>query len=165
MIHRLYAREDIRTAVRQRFGPTVIDADGRIDRAALGRVVFADPDGMTFLEALLHPRVASERDRWVREQRRRDPPPRLIVCEVPLLYEASVPTDFDVVAVVTAPDEVRRERVSARGQDFAARSARQMPEADKLARADETYVNDGTLDDLDRWVGGIVSRHGIATAR
>lgn len=150
----------MRDAVVERFGAAVLDADGRIDRAALGGSVFGDPDGMAFLEGLLHPRVGAERKRWVAAQRARRPAPPVIVCEVPLLFEVAAEGDFDAVVVVSASDAIRRARVAARGQDFAARAARQLPEADKLARADESYVNDGTLDELGEWVGDIVRRRG-----
>ncbi len=154
----------MRDAVAARFGTGVLDAGGEIDRAALGGSVFGDPDGMTFLEELLHPRVGAERRRWVAAARRRRPAPPVIVCEVPLLFEVGAEGEFDAVVVVSAPDEIRRARVAARGQDFAARAARQLPEADKLARADESYVNDGTLDDLDAWVADVVERRGSGGA-
>ena len=76
-----------------------------------------------FLEALLHPRVGAGARAWIADQRRADPPPPLLVCEVPLLFEAGAEGPFDAVLVVTAPDDVRRARVEARGQDFAARGA------------------------------------------
>jgi dephospho-CoA kinase len=69
-----------------------------------------------------------------------------------VLFEAGLADRFDAVLVVTASEDVRRARVAARGQDFAARSARQMGEAEKVARADAAYVNDGDLRGLREWV-------------
>jgi dephospho-CoA kinase len=140
----------------------VLGPDGRVDRARLGRMVFTDPGGMAFLEGLLHPRVGAERERWLAERARGPHAPAVVVCEVPLLFEVGAEDQFDLVAVVTAPEEVRRTRVEARGQDFAARAARQLPEEEKLARADERYVNDGTLADLDAWVADVLARRAPA---
>ncbi len=152
VVHGLYERPDVRDAVVERFGPGVIDASGVVDRAALGGRVFGDAEALAFLEGLLHPRIGEARREWIAAQRGRTPPPAVIVCEVPLLYEAGLAGLFDAVVVITAGEERRRERVGARGQDFAARSARQLPEAEKVARADHVYVNDGSLDDLRAWV-------------
>jgi len=84
------------------------------------------------------------------------------VCEVPLLFEAGLGDLFDAVLVVTAPDDVRRRRVEERGQDFDERSARQMPEAEKVAGADMAYVNDGSVDDLGAWVQSVIDRYSAA---
>lgn len=136
----------------ERFGPGVLGADGRVDRRALGPQALAQEGGLAFLERLLYPRVQAARDAWIAAQRATDPAPPLLVCEVPVLFEAGIEDRFDAVLVVTAGEAVRHARVAARGQDFAALSARQLPEADKVARADRAYVNDGTPGDLRAWV-------------
>ena len=152
--HGLYADPKVVGAVVARFGPDVLDAAGAVDRAALGPRAFADPDGLRFLEGLLHPRLGAGRERWAAEQRRRDPPPPLLVCEVPLLFEVGAEGAFDAVLVVTAGEAVRRERVERRGQRFDERRARQLPEDEKVARADAAFVNDGPLEALESWVAG-----------
>jgi dephospho-CoA kinase len=152
VVHRIYDDPDVRAAVRARFGETAFGADGRVDRAALSKLGFAQPDGMAFLEGLVHPRVGRARETWEAEQRRLVPPPPLLVCEVPLLFEAGLEDAFDAVLVVSAPVEVRRLRVEARGQDFSARSARQIDEDEKIRRADRYLVNDGSIGDLEEWV-------------
>lgn len=157
--HALYADPEVAEAVVARFGPAVRAADGAVDRAALGRQAFADPSALRFLEELLHPRIGRRRVRWVAAQRAADPPPPLCVCEVPLLYEAGAERAFDAVLVVTASDEVRRARVEARGHDFADRSARQLPEPVKVARADAAFVNDGPLAALEGWVAERFAEH------
>lgn len=139
-------------AVAGRFGVDVLDADGGVDRAALGPRAFAEPGGIAFLERLLHPRVGARRAEWIAREDARTPAPPLIVCEVPVLFEAGLEDQFDAVLVVTAKENVRRARVEARGQRFAARQALQLSEDDKVARADGAYRNDGSLDDLERWV-------------
>jgi dephospho-CoA kinase len=138
--------------VRSRFGDDAIGPSGAVDRAVLGPRAFAEEGGLAFLEALVHPRVQSVRRDWIAAERGRDAPPALLVCEVPVLFEAGIADQFDAVLVVTASDAVRRARVTARGQDFEQRSARQIPEREKVARADGAYVNDGDLAALRAWV-------------
>ena len=158
VVRRLYSDPDVVSAVRTRFGPGVIDAGGAVDRAALAASAFDDPQALRFLEGLLHPRIGAEREAWVAAQRALGSPPPVLVCEVPLLFEAGLEDRFDAVLVVTAPDDVRRRRVEARGQDFDGRAAHQVGEARKVAAADMAFVNDGTLEDLERWVGAVMQR-------
>ena len=75
--------------------------------------------------------------------------------EVPLLYEAGLADRYDGVVLITAPDDVRRARTPER---FDERAAKQLPEAEKVARADHVYVNDGTPAELERWVADLVAR-------
>jgi len=152
VVHGIYADPEVVDAVRSRFGPEALAADGTVDRRALASLAFGQPGGVAFLEGLVHPRVAAARERWEREQAARTPPPPLIVCEVPLLFEAGLDDRFDAVLVVTASEDVRRSRVEARGQDFTARSDRQMPEEEKIRRADRYLVNDGSVAELEEWV-------------
>jgi dephospho-CoA kinase len=130
----------------------VLAPDGAVDRVTLGARAFAQEGGVAFLEGLLHPLIEARRRAWVAQQSARRPPPPLLVCEVPLLFEAGAEGAFDASLLVTAPAGVRRRRVEARGQDFEARSARQLPEEEKAARADRVLVNDGGLDALRAWV-------------
>lgn len=160
VVHGLYGTDDVRAAVRERFGPDVLDARGHVDRGALAERAFAEDGGVEFLERLLHPRIGEARRQWVEREASRIPAPPVIVCEVPLLFEAGLEHAFDAVLVVTAPEGVRRARVAERGQDFDGRSARQIDEARKVAAADMAYVNDGTLGDLDAWVASVISRYG-----
>lgn len=159
VVHRLYADPDVVAEVRKRFSDSVLGPDGQVDRGALGQAAFAQEGGIAFLEDLLHPLIGRAREAWVAEQRAADPPPRLLVCEVPLLYEAGLADRFDAVVVVSAPDAVRERRVEERGQDFHERSAHQLPEAEKVSRADMAYVNDGSLDDLGAWVDLVMARY------
>lgn len=153
VVHAAYRDPELIARVRTRFGDGVFGAGGEVDRAALRTRALAEPGGLQYLEALIHPRVARARREWVREMTERRPPPPLLVCEVPLLFEASVAGEFDAVLVVTASEEVRRQRVAARGQDFDAISAHQIPEQEKVARSDRFTVNDGPIAALNAWVG------------
>lgn len=165
IVHELYDDPEVRDAVAGRFGPDVIAADGSVDRARLGGAVFGDRDAVGFLEGLLHPRIRAVRERWIADQRASEAPPSLLVCEVPLLFEAGLEGLFDGVVVITASEDVRRARVEERGQDFAARTAHQIPEADKVERADHVYVNDGSLEDLQSWVDRLHARYAEGSAR
>jgi dephospho-CoA kinase len=134
----------------------VLDPDGEIDRSRVGEIVFADPDELAWLEALLHPRVTEECGRWREELERRRDPPAVCAIEVPLLYETGAGESFDAVVAVTAATEVRVAR--ARRPDLGLRERRLLPDEEKLRRADFAYVNDGTLEELDAFVAGVMAR-------
>jgi dephospho-CoA kinase len=151
VVHELYEDPEVVLAVAERFGPSVVGPAG-VDRAALGARAFAEEGGLAFLERLLHPRVEARRRAWIERERAREPPPPLLVCEIPLLYEADAADRFDAVLVVSAGEGVRRARVEARGQRFAERTGRQLPEEEKRARADAWYLNEGSLAALRAWV-------------
>jgi dephospho-CoA kinase len=153
-VHRLLRDDpDVRRELADRFGPEVIGSDGA-DRAKIADIVFDDPDQLAWLEELLHPRVVRENLAWRAEQESRAEPPALTVTEVPLLYETGADRRFDAVVVITAPETVRRER-RALADD---REQRLLPEEEKVALADYTYVNDGTLEDLDAFVADVVAK-------
>lgn len=145
IVHELLAGdESVRAEVAARFGDGAAD-----DRSRIAEVVFADPAELEWLEALLHPRVVQAQRDWL--ERVTEP---LAVVEVPLLYETGAETRFDKVVVVTAPAELRASRRAG----VAERESRLLPDAEKVRRADFAYVNDGTLDELDAFVAGVVER-------
>src|SRR6266404_9763083 len=134
-VHTLLAEDEgVREAIRERWGE---DAVG--DRKRIGEIVFQDPAELEWLEQLLHPRTRALGDAWLESV-----DGTLAVIEIPLLFETSGEVRFDKVVVITAPRELREER---RGP-FADREARLIPDAEKLERADFSYVNDGSLADL-----------------
>ena len=152
IVHRLYREdEELRSALCERWGGRVF-AGGEVDRAAVGRIVFADRGELDWLEHELHPRVRRAVDGWIEALRGRADPPALAVVEIPLLYETGGESRFDAVVAVTAPSSLREER---RG-GVADREARLLPEEEKLRRADFAFVNDGRLEELDAFVGGVV---------
>lgn len=152
MVHLIYEEPEVVAQVRRRFGEGVLDPRGGVDRALLGPRAFAEEGGLAFLEHLVHGRVGERREQWIAEQAAAVSPPALLVCEVPVLFEAGLQDAFDAVIVITASEAVRRARVEARGQDFDQRSARQVPEAEKVARADRAYVNDDGVAELRAWI-------------
>ena len=155
VVHRLLRSDaDVKAAVRERFGERVLDPTGEIDRAHVAEVVFARADELRWLEELLHPRVMAEYRAWRGALAEGDDPPALCVVEVPLLYEVGAERMFDAVVALTAPGEVRASRL---GRSVAERERRLIPDEEKVARADFAYVNDGTLADLDAFVGRVVA--------
>jgi dephospho-CoA kinase len=153
VVHQLYEDGEVKAALRERYGEGVFDGD-EVIRAAVGAIVFADRDELAWLEQLLHPKVMARTDVWREELARLPQPPALTVNEVPLLYEAGAEDRFDAVVVITAPVEVRAERAGDRLDD---RERRLLSDDVKAARADFAYVNDGSLEDLDEFVRGVVA--------
>jgi dephospho-CoA kinase len=142
-VHTLLAEDEgVREAIRERWGE---DAVG--DRKRIGEIVFEDPGELEWLERLLHPRTRTLGDAWLETVDR-----PLAVIEIPLLFETGGETRFDKVVVITAPRDLREQR---RGP-FADREARLIPEEEKVRRADFSYVNNGSLADLDAYVAGVV---------
>lgn len=153
IVHRLLRSDpEVRRELVERFGPEVIGADGA-DRAAVASIVFNDPVQLDWLEELLHPRVVRDHTAW-RDQLAEGPdPPGVTVTEVPLLYETGGDKRFDVVVVITAPPDVRAERRPIVDE----REQRLLAEDEKIRLADYTYVNDGTLEELDAFVAGVMT--------
>jgi dephospho-CoA kinase len=152
IVHRLYAEdEEVQAAVRERLGDEVFHG-GEVVRSRIAERVFADRSLLTWLEQLLHPKVVQEYLRWQDDLAESPEAPAMIVIEVPLLYEASGETRFDRVVVITAPESVR----AARRRPALEREARLLPDEEKVRRADYAYENTGSLEDLDRFVAGVV---------
>lgn len=101
-------------AVVQRFGPLVLGPDGRLDRQAMGRLVFANAQARAALERIVHPLVYAEIERWFAVQA--EVPARLSVAiaDVPLLYETDAASQFDIVVVAACSPEQQLERLMAR---------------------------------------------------
>ncbi len=137
------------------FGEGVLRPDGSLDREKLGGIVFADPDKLASLNAIVHPLVG---ERVARAQSEADPD-AIVVYDVPLLAENKLAPMYDVVIVVDAPDEVRIARLAEhRGmpeQDAKARIAAQASREDRLAVADIVIPNDGPLDELEARVAEV----------
>jgi dephospho-CoA kinase len=155
IVHHLLATDpEVKRALVDRLGEEILDEDGTPDRERIAFRVFKDRDALDFLENLLHPLVSREYMTW-REQLAALPnPPEVCVTEVPLLYEVGAETRFDKVVVVTAPRKLREARRGGWADD---RESRLVPDREKAKRADFTYVNTGTPDELDAWVGGLMA--------
>ncbi|MEU1288127.1 dephospho-CoA kinase [Kitasatospora sp. NPDC005856] len=144
-------------AVVAEFGPQVLREDGTLDRPALGAVVFADPERLKALNAIVHPLV---RDRAA-ELEAAAAPDAAVVHDVPLLAENHLAPLYDLVVVVDAADEVRVDRlVRLRGmteEEARARMAAQATREDRLAIADLVIDNSGGLAELEARVDEVWS--------
>ena len=152
-MHRLLRSDpEVRRELVERFGPEVIGSDGA-DRAVVASIVFNDPEHLDWLEELLHPRVVQEHETWRRQLADGPDPPAVTVTEVPLLYETGGDKRFDIVVVITAPPDVRAKRRPIADE----REQRLIAEDEKIRLADYTYVNSGTLEELDAFVAGVMT--------
>jgi dephospho-CoA kinase len=139
-------------AVVDRFGTGVLTADGSLDRAALGAVVFADPQARADLEAIIHPAVRARAS----ELNAAAPRDSVVVQVIPLLVEAGLAELFEQVVVVDVDPVVQLERLRRRNgysrEEAAARVSAQAPRDVRLAQADVVIENNGTLAELDAQV-------------
>ena len=138
-----------------RLGEGIVGDDGEIDRGRVAERVFGDREALTWLEGLLHPRVSAEYLRWREQLGELQNPPKVSVTEVPLLYEVGAQERFDKVVVITAPEKLREARANV---SLAGRSDRLLPDREKLQRADFSYVNTGSIEELDAFVAGVMER-------
>lgn len=138
-VHRLYAPGGAAVAPIAGAFPEAVE-DGAVNRARLREIIARDPDALPRIEAIVHPLVTRDRADFLAAQSA-----DVTVLDIPLLFETGV-ADLDAVAVVSAPPEEQRARVLARGTmseaDFKAILARQMPDAEKRARADYVIETD-----------------------
>jgi dephospho-CoA kinase len=135
-----------------RFGAEIIRDDGTLDRVALRAKVLKDPAAMAELNRIVHPEVHRSRKQLLEEARARGD--RIVISDIPLLFEAADPSDFDAVVLIDAPEQLRRARlISARAwpEDEVDRMIRtQLPAAPKRARSDYVIDNDRDLEALER---------------
>jgi dephospho-CoA kinase len=147
-VHALYAPGGAGTAAIAGRFPEAVTADG-VDRARLANVIAADPSALLALEALIHPLVRKEEDRFLDAARARNE--ELVILDIPLLFETGRYQTMDAIVVVSAPEATQRERVLKRPgmtrEKFDAILARQVPDVDKRAKADFVIETDKGLDD------------------
>jgi dephospho-CoA kinase len=135
-----------------RFGAELLQEDGTLDRAALRARVLADPTGLTDLNRIVHPEVHRRRQELLVEAEARGD--RIVVSDIPLLFESADPAEFDAIVLVDAPEAVRRARiVASRGmppEDAERMMSMQHSSSSKRARSDYVIDNDGDLLALER---------------
>lgn len=144
-------------AISRRWGPGMLAADGTLDRDALRRIVFTDQVELEALNAIVHPEVTALRDRLVGEALERGD--RVVVCDIPLLFERGIVDDFDRIVLVDAPREVRLERL-VRFRNLSETEAMdmilaQMPAELKRARADYVIDNVSSVRELETRVAEV----------
>jgi len=155
VVHRLYQGEAVAPVEAAFPGVTV---DGGIDRVKLAAKLVGDPDAIRRLESIVHPLVRAVSDRFVDAQRARGA--RIIVLDIPLLFETGGEARVDAVVVVSAPPDVQRARVLSRAGMTAERLdallARQMSDAEKRARAHFVVDSSRSFDSARAQVHGIL---------
>jgi dephospho-CoA kinase len=145
VVHRLYEREAV-LAIEAAFPGTT--ANGRVDRERLGARVLGDPDALHRLEAIVHPLVQqAERQLLAKAEERGE---KVVVLDIPLLFETGADQRVDAVVVVSAPADVQYSRVLARPgmtlEKLEAILQKQMPDAEKRRRADFVVETSGSFD-------------------
>jgi dephospho-CoA kinase len=161
VVHRLQGPEgELVAEIESRF-PGTTGPEG-VNRGALAERVLGEREALQNLEALIHPAVARERERFLAEHR--DEP--LVVLDIPLLFEKGGWDKVDRIAVVSAPAEVQRERVLARpgmtAEKFEKILGHQVPDSDKRARADFVIETGGSFETTRAAVRSIIA--GLAGA-
>ena len=155
VVHRLYEGEAVGPVEAAFPGVTI---DGRIDRSRLAGKLVGKPDAIKQLEAIVHPLVRAVSERFISEHEARGA--RVIVLDVPLLFETGGEAKCDAVAVVSAPADVQRERVLKRpgmtAEKLDALLARQMSDVEKRARAHFLVDSSRSFDSARAQVHGIL---------
>jgi dephospho-CoA kinase len=158
VVHSLYESPEVVAAVTDRFGPTV-SSGGVVDRAALAERAFATDEDRAWLEGLLWPQVGVRMVAWREELERLSPPPRVAVVEVPLLFESGMEGAFDATIAIISDEEVRAGRAASRDhRSLDERSARQLSQQEKAARATYVVANDGTVEDLEHRLSAVLEK-------
>jgi dephospho-CoA kinase len=145
------------------FGPSILHADGTLDRQKVADLVFGDDEQLKALNAIVHPAVGAEIDRRIEEQRATD---HVVVLDVPLLVESKAYVTDGTIVVDTDPEVAVERLVAHRGfteSDARARMARQATREQRLEAADFVVRNDGTPDELEpqieacwAWIEGLL---------
>jgi dephospho-CoA kinase len=157
-VHDLYRDPEVHAAVVARWGEEMAP-DGAVDRAAVARRAFATPPDREWLEGLIWPKVGERIAEWRAIESSRDPAPRALVVEVPLLFEAGMESAFDATIAVVADDDLRAERAAARGHEAVdERTSRQLGQQEKAHRATYAVQNSGTLDELEQTLSSVLDK-------
>ena len=145
-VHKLYAAGQLAMIALARIWPAAI-VDGAVSRQVLRGLIADDPTNLDLIQTVVHPLVAADRAAFLASH-----PQAIVLLDIPLLYETKADALCDGVVVVSAPTDVQRARVLARGEmteaDFETLLSRQMPDAEKRARA--TWIIETVSMDLAR---------------
>jgi dephospho-CoA kinase len=162
VVHELYRGARLRAAVVARWGPDLAPG-GVIDRTAIAERAFANDEDRVWLEGLLWPLVGERISVWLGELRARaiqgEAAPRAAVVEAPLLFEAGMEKLCDATIAVIATEELRRTRAGGRAHALSdERDARQLSQEEKARRATFVVRNDGSEQDLERALSGVLEK-------
>lgn len=155
VVHELLDSEPLLGRLTERWGEDIAP-EGRVDRARIGEIVFADPDELKWLEGQIHPLVGERIGAWLGSLGENV---GIAVVEVPLLFEGEMAPVFDTTVAIVTADQVRRARAEARGHTLVGeREARQLSQSEKAAHAEHVIENDGTLEDLERCLSALIAK-------
>ena len=142
----LYDLPEVRTKIVERFGEEVYDAEGHLDRKRLASVVFGNPCALGYVESVLYPVLNERFLKWAETQ---DAP--FVLYESALIFEKHLESMFDAIIVVAASEPVRISRVMLRDhcteEQVQARMALQLPQAEKVQKADYVIVHENDDED------------------
>lgn len=159
---RVLDRREIVATLKTWWGPSVVEADGRVNRKRVAEIVFQDPDERRRLEGLIHPRISQEWAEALERCRGGGTSASVVVIDAPLLFEAGLDNVCDVIVFVDSPEELRIQRVfEERGwsaDELRRRENMQKPLDSKKARADYIVENNSSMSDLRRQVEDVFSR-------
>jgi dephospho-CoA kinase len=153
---------EVREELRKAFGGGVFDEQGTVDRVALASIVFGNPERLRVLESLLHPRVRAEWTRLSAESK------TSLVVEIPLLFEKSLQSHFELTLCVAASQQTCVSRLLQRGlseEQIKQRQANQLPLSEKMERADVVILNNGSLDCLRQQIKALLPQLGLSAVR
>ncbi|MCK8484411.1 dephospho-CoA kinase [Aliiroseovarius sp. S2029] len=154
-VHRLYAKGGTAVEPIRAICPAAI-VDGAVDRGALKDWINRDPTALAQIEAVVHPLVAQDRGDFIASAKA-----PIILLDIPLLFETGAEDQVDLIVVASAPAELQRDRVLARGsmseEQFNTILAKQMPDAEKRKRADVVIPTD-TIDGARKAVEAVVAQ-------
>lgn len=158
VVHDLYERPEVIEAVVDRWGGDVAPG-GVVDRAQVARHAFASPAERSWLEGLLWPLVGAEVQAFREEAAAAVPQPVAMVVETPLLFEAGMESAYDATIVVVTEEQLRLRRAAERGHaSVDERHDRQLSQEEKAERATFVVTNDGSLEDLEAALAGVLAR-------
>lgn len=155
VVHELLESDELRELLVERWGAEVAPG-GKVERAMIGEIVFADPEQLTWLESQIHPLVQRRTAEWLLGLPAET---EFAVVEVPLLFEAGNHAAFDTTVAIVTGDEIRRERAAARGHVLAdEREARQLTQPEKAERAEHVIANDGSVEELEGALSALLEK-------
>ncbi len=158
VVHELYGDPEVVSAVTGRWGDAVAP-DGVVDRSAVARHAFASADERAWLEQLIWPLVGARVAAFREEALAAQPAPKAAVVETPLLFEAGMDGLYDATIAVVTDDALRAERTAARGHAAVdERNSRQLTQDEKAQRATFVVRNDGSLEDLEEELSGVLAK-------
>lgn len=160
VVHELFEDDDdMRTAIKNRFGAGVLKTEKgqeKVDRAALGKIVFNDKEARSALEAIVHPATIAECRRRIAKFAGAE----FVAVLVPLLFEANLEAQYNEIWAVYADPETLKRRLQARDNlsmaDVETRLAAQLPQDEKIARADYKIDNSGSLEQTAEQVTALI---------